>query len=84
MPATRSQADAVAGGAEPEVAELLEDAAAELGGYNTGMNGSEMVATTHGAHPRPQPHGRPSGLACFAYGATVTAQDASRSGLADR
>jgi hypothetical protein len=51
------------------------------GGYNTGMNGSEMVATTHGAHLRPQ---RPSGLACFAYGATVTAQDASRSGLADR
>ena len=30
MPATRSQADAVVGGAEPEVADLLEDAAAEL------------------------------------------------------
>eukprot|EP01043_Picozoa_sp_COSAG02_P007870 COSAG02_NODE_243_length_27457_cov_16.852328_9_plen_97_part_00 len=30
MPATRSQADAEAGEAEPEVAELLEDAAAEL------------------------------------------------------
>ena len=30
MPATRSQADAAAGGAEPEVADLLEDAAAEL------------------------------------------------------
>eukprot|EP01043_Picozoa_sp_COSAG02_P052551 COSAG02_NODE_5680_length_4131_cov_4.013641_4_plen_74_part_00 len=54
------------------------------GGYITDMNGSEMVATTHGAHPRPQPHGRPSGLACFACGVTVTAQDASRSGLAGR
>jgi hypothetical protein len=30
MPATRSQADAAAGGGEPEVAELQEDELAEL------------------------------------------------------
>ena len=41
MPATRSQADAVAGGAEPEVADLLEDAAAELSAESAARKAAE-------------------------------------------
>ena len=41
MPATRSQADAEAGGAEPEVAELLEDAAAELSAESAARTAAE-------------------------------------------
>jgi hypothetical protein len=41
MPATRSQADAEAGGAEPEVAELLEDAAAELSAESAARKAAE-------------------------------------------
>ena len=41
MPATRSQADAAAGGAEPEVADLLEDAAAELSAESAARKAAE-------------------------------------------
>jgi hypothetical protein len=41
MPATRSQADAVAGGAEPEVADLLEDATAELSAESAARKAAE-------------------------------------------
>ena len=41
MPATRSQADAVVGGAEPEVADLLEGAAAELSAESAARKAAE-------------------------------------------
>ena len=41
MPATRSQADAGVGGAEPEVADLLEDAAAELSAESAAWKAAE-------------------------------------------
>ena len=41
MPATRSQADAVAGGAEPEVAGPLEDAAAEFSAESAARKAAE-------------------------------------------
>ena len=44
MPATRSQADAGVGGAEPEVVDLLEDAAAELSAESAAQVGD--VKTT--------------------------------------
>ena len=41
MPATRSQADAVAGGAEPEVAGSLEDVAAEFSAESAARKAAE-------------------------------------------